>query len=590
MTTVVRPLLLVASFAVAFSQSPGRLTGLNEPPELTGDPKSVQQPMQWQIQFNSIKQKWDDNDPEKVRSLLTELDNFIHKFPHYSAAYALRAFGNLCILKSKDYYSIEADINKGIETHSSDVADDMFTSADLYSMRGKLSYQMGRYEDAMKDLETAMMDAMDDASRIFKSQGTDPEASNVYWSKKDLDELLHRFPKDYRSYLLRGLYKQQFLPMFKKTDRTSYDQVFADFKTAALLYPRSPLPPYYFGHLTYYYSNLTSASFMPDAARKEVLHQSIQYYTSAIILDSDFLSAYKKRANAYSDLSLSRQEIQDYDKILELDPENASAYNKRAMAEGNLERWRPAISDYDEAIKRKSLNDASTWIIFQNQASCYLAVQDYPGAVATLSRGIEAYFKSQPLFLNLRQWRALYPEYDGISDEVLLRKLHALLAPEYQYGVFVEALTKATRVSTSSHVLSELYGRRANAYLRIPDFRRAASDFNRIYRGMPDLAGSLDRWLWIGVTSDGGGAFLDVRTLDVPSNGAARLWLKTSNKTSGYTVGSYEIDCKGRRIDLTSSVVYDAKGEVLKSLDGISGWTQIVPGTLGEHLYDGICR
>jgi hypothetical protein len=49
------------------------------------------------------------------------------------------------------------------------------------------------------------------------------------------------------------------------------------------------------------------------------------------------------------------------------------------------------------------------------------------------------------------------------------------------------------------------------------------------------------------------------------------------------------MDCNGRRMNATSVVVYDPKGRVVNNSDFGSGWQRIVPDTIGEHLYNGIC-
>src|SRR5271167_357841 len=47
---------------------------------------------------------------------------------------------------------------------------------------------------------------------------------------------------------------------------------------------------------------------------------------------------------------------------------------------------------------------------------------------------------NQTFLLTLRQFRALYPEYDKVSDETVLRRIHALFWPQFEYEVFAKQI------------------------------------------------------------------------------------------------------------------------------------------------------
>ncbi len=99
-------IFLVASLLQAFSQSPVRISGISEPPELTGEPKKWPLPSESDRQLMALMDRWNERDIEKNRAVRPEFDNFIIKYPDYPDAYAVRAIGDLCYLKNKNYTQI----------------------------------------------------------------------------------------------------------------------------------------------------------------------------------------------------------------------------------------------------------------------------------------------------------------------------------------------------------------------------------------------------------------------------------------------------------------------------------------------------
>src|SRR5471030_339205 len=179
--------LLIAPLVALSQSSPVRIPGVDEPPELLGEPKTFPTPPEALLQFKTVMDKWNEHDMEKVKALRPELDEFIRQHPDYSDAYTIRAMGDLCYLKSKDYPPIAADIDKAIGTQSQEKGLYMFDLTDLYAIRGKVRYQMGRYSKAMDDLESAVKQKVDGVNRMFMAHGTKPETSDAFlWSKTDI--------------------------------------------------------------------------------------------------------------------------------------------------------------------------------------------------------------------------------------------------------------------------------------------------------------------------------------------------------------------------------------------------------------------
>ena len=67
----------------------------------------------------------------------------------------------------------------------------------------------------MDDLEKAIRTDLGKATKFTNSGGVKPEktAPVCVWTEPDMDDLVQRFPADYRSHLFRGLYFGKFAPL-----------------------------------------------------------------------------------------------------------------------------------------------------------------------------------------------------------------------------------------------------------------------------------------------------------------------------------------------------------------------------------------
>jgi tetratricopeptide (TPR) repeat protein len=228
------PRILLAAFSVvAFAQSPIRIAGVEEPPELTGEPKKFTPPSEAMKQFAEALPK-DDKNLEQVKAARDTLTNLLQENPNYSDGFMMRALFNRCMLNSEDAKDILMDINMAISIHAKQTFPGAYESlADHYSFRAKVEFDTGQYEGAMNDLEVAMKQKIDNAQAIFNSGGTKPEIASeniCNWSLSDLDTLVRKSPKDYRVFLFRGLYYKFLVPF----DEDSSNQAFARLQNCRL--------------------------------------------------------------------------------------------------------------------------------------------------------------------------------------------------------------------------------------------------------------------------------------------------------------------------------------------------------------------
>ena len=580
-----KPLLAVLCVLVSANCSFGqknivRIDGISEPPELTGEPKKVTKASDADKAIFDIVGHL--NNPKEAASAMEALNQFITENPNYSDAYFLRATALACILDRRDLSAITNDVEAAMSHPDRAI----YNTTDYYSLLAKVKFAEAQYRDAINDLEKAMSRDFSASDRMFNIEGVKPETTSKFciWNLTDLDTLVATFPQDYRPRLFRGLY-YKFFTTFKEM---YYDKALQEFQKAALLNPKSPIPQYFIGQVYTKASFWTKKAWSSDANRDDAVRSAVQPYTNAIQLDAKFLPAYEERASAYLNLKQYPKAVKDYEKILELDPENMTAYSDRGIAKLEMMQYTSAVSDFEEAIRLRKPGDSYLPELYENLGDAHVGLGDYTKAIADYSKAIERRLANDSFLFSIKQIRALYPEYDAVSDELLCRKINAQFWPEFEYSVVAERLIRENDNWSVSFLLSGLYEKRGDTYLKSSDYFRGVLDFKRIFKGVPSMADSTDRWRLLGGTSNGDKYFLDTKSAEFSAIAPVHFWIKTVGKKETTTV-AYEIDCKGRRISTTSGVTYDPNGKVLNTSEIGSGWQVIIPDTIGEQFYNGAC-
>lgn len=224
-------LLCLAAQAVAFTQIRSML--VNEPPELAAEPEKRGPASEALQQFEGILKEWNfEDDLEKLRAIRPKLDKLIEQHPSFADGYATRAVADGCYLRTKDYPRITADFDNAIRFTPTD-GEHTFDLSKLYGYRARVKFEAGDLLGAIDDLERAMHDAIDTADAIY--------FGSCNWDLPDLDALVQKFPKDFRSTLLRGV--------FLTSSEENFPQALREFQNAADLNPKSALPHYFVGHL-----------------------------------------------------------------------------------------------------------------------------------------------------------------------------------------------------------------------------------------------------------------------------------------------------------------------------------------------------
>jgi len=575
------------------------------------------------------------NDSGKRDGSLAVLNRVLAKYPNYSDGYVMR-LGLLC--DSHDHAAILSDINSALKyISSSQAGKDSLGS--LLSMRAKVKHDNGDDAGAMEDLDEAIHANLTNATNFVNSGSMNPgkSASSCTWTEPDMDALLQRFPTDYRAYLFRGLYYSRFtisiqdslkpaLENFRKSSEMNPGSALPHFFSADMLRLVSSLSAIWAEYLKklsdvpQFRQNVYDKSHEEQVRRQQIpsvgdLCKLVKRYrgslndmssfhddlnrvclkelNAALTLDPSLPPALCDRAEVYFELKQFQQAIPDYNKILTLNPTDAGAYNDRALAKMQLGQSYDAISDFDKAIenKERELQKSSS---YENRADAYMKTQQWDHAIRDLTTAISLETGGVVLAMNIKQFRALYPEYTIATDEAVAHKLNQTFFPSLKYEDFSKDFLKEGIYKDffPSTIIPEIYLKRSNAYLKAGNWRRAAIDFRRAVNGFPNYATAIDRWREADAQKNGH-IYVDMQTIDYTHADAIKLWIKRahdSNKASSpYFLQQYELNCSARTIHTVSVVNYDSLGNVIGSRES-DKWESVVPDTLGETLLNGICK
>jgi tetratricopeptide (TPR) repeat protein len=520
------------------------------------------------------------------------LDRILAKYPEFADGYVFRLNG-LC--NRNDLRRAIVDVNSAIQFAGKSRVRE--TLASLLAMRAKLMYANGDYVGAMNALDRTISNDPEHATEFTNSGGVKPEraASVCVWTASDMDDLVQRFPTDYRSHMFRGLYYSKFAPLHDDSVKPALENL----ERAIKLNPKSALPQLFKAQLLsdhfVFYKRLSKLGW-GDEDRNKLDAEVAREYSKAVELDPNLLPALKGRALEYLHLKEYKRAIADYDRILSLDAQDATSMHDRGLAKMLLGRNYEAISDFSAYINFKlkstsieSRSDAAHG--YESRGDAYVKTRQWDRAIRDFTMAISYQVGNSLLLMNMDQFRALYPEYKRVSNEAVMRKLHQTFYPNFKYDDFSnEFLSRAPMPST---VIPDLYLKRADAYVGRGNWHGASIEFRRAANGFPTYADALDRWREIGATRSAR-TYVDLKTFDDKRHDSVTVWIKQSSgpdeaATGPYALKRFELNCPASQIRLVSFANYDGSGQVVGSGQG-GRWDSVIPDTFGETVYNGACR
>ncbi len=548
-----------------------------------------------------FKEMGDAKDMEKNKQAAVSLGKIISKYPEYSDAYFLHATV-LILTGEKDYQKILSAIDNAIKYHASGKYQSAYSStAGMYGIRAKVDMLAGNYQQAINDLETAVKIDPSNTNEIFNTGGVKPEdeSNTTALQKSDMDLLVSKYSNDYHTYLFRGMFYYSFTNFGEQYFVPTLDNL----NQAIKVNQNSALGNYLIGvvYQKEAFWSKAAASDISDLTgagggyRERNNAVALQYFAQAEKIDPKFPYTYSQIAQQLYSLKKYSEAIPYYDKVIELQPENAGTYNDRALAKTNTNNYYDAISDFSKAVDLKKSNPNISLGLdntYKNRAAAYLKVQNYDNAIQDYSRAIGLKFASQVFLMSVPQIRAVYPEFKDVSEQDLLEGLRQKYFSNMTSADFVGNYQHDTINKTEDKkpfkdfVLGDLYTSRGDVYLASVNFKEAAKDYARAtYEGSTSI---LDRWRSVSKTPDTE-YFVDAQTMNFGVDNIS-LWVKILNtNTQGYSQQNYQIDCAGRKIKSASATNYNSLGNVVFTTPA-QDWQSIVPDSIGEMLYNGMCK
>jgi tetratricopeptide (TPR) repeat protein len=301
------------------------------------------------------------------RAAIEAYDKAIELDPEYEEAYFCRGMTYLDL--SINYQKAIDDINSAIKFHPSRPENGSYTLAEKYSTRAKAYLKSGNYPQALNDLEQVI------------SLDCNADISSAFWKKEDFDDLVNKFPNDYRVFMFRGLF----------TGHT--EQAIADYNRALDINSNSALGNYLLGK-AYVKKIFYTLLFKIDP---EDINAAVSFLNKAQQLNPPqelLFNIYVKRADTYFHAENYEKSIEDISKAIEMNPQYDTGYQQRAETYNKLGKYQAAIEDYDIAIKLKSSHIDHK--IYVGRGDSYSALGDYTAAVKDYSAAIEIFAKERP--------------------------------------------------------------------------------------------------------------------------------------------------------------------------------------------------
>jgi tetratricopeptide (TPR) repeat protein len=489
--------LVIASAITLAAKNTARRAPVVDPFELSGPPKKppVVTPALRAFVGSPTLKDLGSKDPKVLATAVRSMTSLIQQYPNESDFYFLRANVSCMVHGNKD--ETLNDVGMSLKLRAPGKTYIYDSPRDAYTLKAKVEFDLGRYEDAMSDLDAAIRVDFTNAAQVFNDgnvKPNQPTATPCAWTSADINTLAGRFPKDFRPPLYRGLYLLVFTGFSLDAD---YKPVMDAFARAAALNPTSALPPYFsadpyivggIGGLISKKSSVCIDDIVPRSTECLTLDDThrtgLRFLTQAIAADPTFEPAYARRGLAHYLLRENRQAVRDYTKAIELNPE-AGVYGDRALAEVDLKEYQPAIHDYTKAIEQGCKDTLCP--TYENRANLYLKLHDYPHAISDISHVIRNFLDGTIFGFNIDQFRRIYPEYDDVADDVLCEKLRLLFNPQMNSAVYSKQfLVEAKEVD--DFVLPDLFLKRGDAYADSGDIARANREYDRVSAGYPKWA------------------------------------------------------------------------------------------------------
>ena len=148
--------------------------------------------------------------------------------------------------------------------------------------------------------------------------------------------------------------------------------------------------------------------------RKEY-SESLPYYSLAIELNPNYISAYNNRGHVYVYRNQYEEALSDYNQAIVLDPKFAYAYGGRGVVYVYRKRYEDALSEFNRAIQL----DSNYVKAYNNRGYVYVYRKRYEEALSDFNRAIQldpnysnSYSNRGVVYAGLKQYDEALSDYD----------------------------------------------------------------------------------------------------------------------------------------------------------------------------------
>jgi len=161
-------------------------------------------------------------------------------------------------------------------------------------------------------------------------------------------------------------------------------------------------------------------------------------------------------------------------------------YCDRALALASIGKYQDAAFGYEQGMKYAKSGIEDSPFVYQQLAGIYTKMGRFNEAADLLTRAImNASGGGMDVVIfggGIKAFRALYPEYDLLPDEILADALRRRYDPQFPQswdGSFIFE-GGAFKGKITSSILPELYVMRGDAYMKAGRRRDALNDYRRV--------------------------------------------------------------------------------------------------------------
>ena len=360
-----------------------------------------------------------------------EKNNFVEALSKLNKCLSVQAdnyevyyYRALCKYNLSDYYGAEQDFSKSLSVN-------LFIRLNAYLFRSRSRLKLGKYKEAIDDINKVIEKQADDASLYVERAFINLTCNNYTETINDCK----------KAYDLKTLGEEGYFYKAQAEYHISeYQNAINDYDEVIKLNPKN--------------SDAYALRGMAKDKLNNVL-AAIDDYNIALKFDSSSTLAYFSRAEAEIKLNDTSKAISDYDMVLQFEPRNSYAYFDRAVLFANMGQYAKSISDFNKVIL---MNPNNVEAIF-NRAKLKQNLGDYKGAIIDYDKVVMLYPYLMEAYYNRSQVKYFLKDYKGAQKDIEIGKVMSDIfhhENNVEYGKDSLLLNKLNHFSDDFHNTSDI--------------------------------------------------------------------------------------------------------------------------------------